>query len=201
MKAKIATARCKTSIRINISLPGSQFDENGWYSAILQPLLPGESYSLLSPDISSRVDAERWSAQAKAFFRTELVVESPKQYPSGIFPISDRIDLRVGRLGSDQFTRICVFTFPIERAPGVRERALLGVAAIGGAGFDVLVGRTKRVWQISDQIEDGGDALAALAAAALLSMLWLAPIVPPREITIFGVKGARTRLEAAGWRT
>lgn len=163
--------------------------------------MPGESYSLLSPDISSKVDAERWNAQAKAFFRTELVVESPKQYPSGIFPISDRIDLKVGRLGSDQFTRVCVLTFPIERAPEVRERALLGVAAIGGAGFDVLVGRTKRVWQISDQIETGGDVLAPLAAAALLSMLWLAPIVPPREITIFGVKGARTRLEAAGWRT
>lgn len=107
----------------------------------------------------------------------------------------------IGRAGSEQYTRIVIITFPIERAPELKERAILGVNAIGGAGFDVLVGRAKRIWQISDQIESGGDPLAPLAGAALLAMLWLAPIVPPGKPTIFGVKGARTRLEAGGWRT
>jgi hypothetical protein len=33
----------------------------------------------------------------------------------------------------------------------------------------------------------------------LLASVLLGPIVPPDEETIFGVKGARTRLNARGW--
>lgn len=178
-----------------------QFDENGWYSGLLQPFSPSQAYSLLSPDPSSRTDPERWNAQAQSFFRTELIIEPQKRYPSGVFPISDQMELKIARRGSGAYTRIVLITFPADRSPEVREKALQGVSAIGGAGFDVLVGRAKRIWQISNQIEPEGDPLAPLAAAALLSMVWLAPIVPPNEKTIFGVKGARTRLEAAGWKT
>jgi hypothetical protein len=35
----------------------------------------------------------------------------------------------------------------------------------------------------------------------VLALVLLAPIVPPDETTIFGVKGARQRLEARGWKT
>ena len=67
--------------------------------------------------------------------------------------------------------------------------------------MDVLVGRAKRVWQIAAAVGEGENALGPLALAGVLASLLLAPIVPPGAGTIFGVKGARERLGAAGWRT
>jgi hypothetical protein len=66
--------------------------------------------------------------------------------------------------------------------------------------MDVLVTRATRVWQIADAVAQGGNALAPLALAGVLASLLLAPIVPPGATTIFGVKGARERLSAAGWK-
>jgi hypothetical protein len=49
-------------------------------------------------------------------------------------------------------------------------------------------------------VGEGENELAPLALAGVLASLLLAPIVPPGAGTIFGVKGARERLSAAGWR-
>jgi hypothetical protein len=57
--------------------------------------------------------------------------------------------------------------------------------------MDVLVARARRVWQIPM----GPDRRAALTLAALLASIWLGPVVPPDEVVIYGVKGARERLE------
>jgi hypothetical protein len=96
---------------------------------------------------------------------------------------------------------VLVVTVPVERAPSVRAAANRGAAAIGGAGMDVLVARARRLWQVRAAVPEGGDARAPLAVAAVLASVHGAPIVPPDEVTIFGVKGARLRLEARGWRT
>lgn len=74
---------------------------------------------------------------------------------------------------------------PVEQCPDVIERANRGVEAIGGAGMDALVARTRRVW-FTD----------SLLVAATLAGTLLGPIVPFDEITIFGVKGARARLHS-----
>jgi hypothetical protein len=73
-----------------------------------------------------------------------------------------------------------------------------GVRAIGGAGMDALVAKAKRVWQVGRAVEGAGDARAPLVLAAALATVMLAPVVPPDEVTIFGVRGARMRLETMG---
>jgi len=95
---------------------------------------------------------------------------------------------------------VLVVTVPIERASNVRAAALAGAAAIGGAGFDALVARARRVWQVRREPEEGSDARAPLLLSAVLASVFLGPIVPPGGGTIFGVKGARERLEKEGWR-
>jgi hypothetical protein len=59
----------------------------------------------------------------------------------------------------------------------------------------VLVARAKRIWQVSKEVAHGEDRNAPLRIAAILASVLLAPIVPPEGDTIYGVKGARERLE------
>jgi hypothetical protein len=178
-----------------------RFDENGWAEGVIKPLAPGEAWSLLAPEASPRVEAERWAHQAETFFRAKVAVVQAKRYPSGALPMTDALEVDVSRKGEGSATRVLVITVPIDRAPDVVEHAALGVQAIGGAGFDVLVAKAKRVWQIDARPAQGDNSAAPLAMAAVLALVLLAPIVPPVETTIFGVKGARQRLEALGWRT
>lgn len=176
-------------------------DENGWATGLVKPFAPGEAWSLLSPDASSRVVAPSWAHQASTFFRANLSVVGEKRYPSGAEPLVDVIEVDIARRGEEKATRVVVVTTPLDRAPDVRESAERGVRAIGGAGFDVLLSRARRLWQARAIVPEDGDKAAPLAVAAVLALVFLAPIVPPNEETIFGVKGARERLEKLGWRT
>jgi hypothetical protein len=164
-------------------------DENGWASGAVAALPLAEAWTLLSPDASARVDAARWAHQARTFFQQALSVAQDKRYPAGTFPLADALDVEA--LGA----RVRVVTLPADRCPEALRAGALGAQAIGGAGFDALVPRTRRVWQIV-----GTSEPAPLLVAAVLASLFLAPVVPPGGGTIFGVKGARERLAALGVR-
>lgn len=174
-----------------------QFDENGWAVGAIAPLAE-PAWSILSPEADARVDAARWAHQARTFFKLELEVLTPKHYPSGALPLADVLEIAIGRgdLGGET-ARVQVVTVPIDRAPEARRRGLDAAAAIGGAGMDALVLRAKRLWQIAD---DAAHPHAPLAIAAVLASLLLGPIVPPSADAIFGVKGARERLDRLGFR-
>lgn len=174
-----------------------EFDENGWATGRIEALPAGESWSLLSPEMEARIDAHRWEHQARAFFGVELTLVQKKVYPSGTTPMVDAAEVDVARAGSAP-TRVLVVTVPLDRAPAVRAAAAAGVRAIGGGGFDALVARARRVWQVREAPLEGGDARAPLTLAAVLAAVLLAPVVPPREEAIFGVKGARERLQRLG---
>lgn len=177
-----------------------EFDGAGWAIGRVEPLRVTEAWSLLSPDPEARVDEQRWAHQAATFFGAELSVVQRKAYPGGALPIADALEVDIAPRGGAA-TRVLVVTVPVDRARAVRSAALQGVAAIGGAGMDALVARARRVWQARAEVAAGGDPRAPLALAAVLAAMMQAPIVPPDEVAIFGVKGARTRLEARGWRT
>ncbi len=170
-------------------------DENGWAKGAIAPLAEA-AWSILSPEPDARVDAARWAHQAATFFKLELEVLTPKRYPSGAMPLADEIEIAIGRAGEDK-AKVRVVTVPIDRAPEARRRGLDAAMAIGGAGMDALVLRAKRLWQIED---DADRPEAALAIAAVLASLLLGPIVPPSGDAIFGVKGARERLDRLGFR-
>jgi hypothetical protein len=163
------------------------YDDNGWLEGALAPMPVADAYSLLSPEREGRIVAERWQHQARRFFETELTVSPAKSYESGGWP---RVDHAVVTLND---TLVEVLTLPLERPSAVIDAADAAVVAIGGAGFDALVRRAERLWQVSAAF-DGPDAKAPLRLAAVLASLFLAPIVPPGGDSIFGVKGARGRL-------
>jgi hypothetical protein len=177
-----------------------KFDGNGWAVGRVDPLGAGESWSLLSPEPEARIDEHRWTHQAQSFFRAELALVQKKSYPSGTTPIADAVEVDIAPRGGPT-SRVLVVTMPLDRVPAARAAAAAGVAAIGGAGFDVLLGRARRLWQVREALVEGGDARAPLAVAAVMAAVLLAPVMPPGEATIFGVTGARGRLEAQGWRT
>lgn len=182
-------------------MPAFTVDENGWAAGAVTPLAASEAWTLLSPEPDARVDAARWAHQAATFFRARLEVVQSKRYPSGTLPLADLVELDVAPRDDARATRVLVVTVPVDRAPEAMRAAAAGVKAIGGAGFDALLPRTRRVWQVRAALAGEGDERAPLAATAVLASLFLAPVVPPEGGTIFGVKGARQRLEKLGWRT
>lgn len=177
------------------------FDENGWAAGAIAALDVEQAWTLLSPEADARVDAARWAHQADRFFRARALVVQDKRYPAGTLPIADRVEVDVGPRDDAARTRVLVVTLPLDRAPELQKAAFAGARAIGGAGFDAILPRSRRVWQVSDCVAEGGDPRAPLALAAVLASLFLAPMLPPGGGTIFGVKGARERLAAKGWRS
>ena len=180
-------------------MPSLDVDANGWAIGAVAPLAIDDAWTLLAPGPDARIDAPRWAHQASAFFRAKLSIVNDKRYPSGTLPLADALEIDAGPEDGDVTTRVLVVTMPSDRAPLARKAGALGAEAIGGAGFDALVARTRRVWQVRASIEQG-DARAPLLVAAVIASLLLAPIVPPGGGTIFGVKGARERLAALGFR-
>lgn len=168
-----------------------ELDENGWAAGLVAALPLAAAWTLLSPEPSSRVDAARWAHQAGTFFRQPLALAHDKRYPAGTFPLADALD--VDALGA----RVRVVTVPADRFPEALQAGAAGARAIGGAGFDALVPRTRRVWQVAAASD---REPAPLLVTAVLASLFLAPVVPPGGGTIFGVKGARERLAALGFR-
>lgn len=188
-----------------------ELDENGWAVGRVDAWPIAGAWSLISPEPHARIDAARWAHQATTFFGATLAVLGEKLYPSGTTPLVDRVSLEIAPartisryrapgIESSAPTRIELITLPLDRAPAVLEAAGAAVAAIGGAGFDALLARGRRLWQIDDRVAEGGDPRAPLVAAAVLASVLLAPIVPPGGGAIFGVKGARERLAQRGWR-
>jgi hypothetical protein len=195
-----------------------EYDDNGWARGVIALLPLGEAWLLLSPEPDARVDAARWTHQAETFFHARLAVVQEKRYPSGTLPIADRVDVDLTLRGAAEGTRVRVVTVPADRAPEALAAGVAGARAIGGAGFDAILPRTRRIWQVRARLDDPGygaepgsagrspivkpgDDRAPLAVAAVLASLFLAPIVPPEGGAIFGVKGARERLAARGLRT
>ncbi|WP_437792505.1 hypothetical protein [Sorangium sp. So ce693] len=182
-----------------------EFDGSGWAEGRIELLPPSEGWSLLSPEPEARIDEHRWAHQARVFFGAELTLVQKKAYPSGTTPMADAVEVDIARTSSSSSStpraasRVLVMTVPLDRAPLVRAAAAAGVQAIGGRGFDALLARARRVWQVREPPIAGDDARAPLVVTAVLAAVLLAPVVPPGEATIFGVKGARERLQRLGW--
>jgi hypothetical protein len=173
------------------------FDSHGWASAPVDVLPANAAYSLFSAETTARIDIAQLAHKARTFFATALEIDPAKAYPDGRTPDSDALYVDIKPLGKTSVapTRVYVVTFLLEREPAFRKVGDAAAAAIGGAGMDVLVARAKRIWQVAQDRQQGDDIHAPLRVAAILAAVLLAPIVPPAGQTIYGVKGARERLE------
>jgi hypothetical protein len=174
-----------------------QFDRHGWAMGTIAALPTTSAYTLFSAEGAARIDIAVFAHKARTFFASSFELEQPKAYPNDATPDADAVHVEIKRLGkqSASATRVLVVTWPIEREPGIRSIGDTAARAIGGAGMDALVARAKRIWQVSSEIVSGDDPNAPLRVAAIFASVLLAPIVPPEGNTIYGVKGARERLE------
>ena len=156
------------------------------YPRVMHPWSPRDAWSLLSPDADARVEMPRWMHAARTFLDAAL----------SALEGGDDGEVLVGVAPARAVAKVTVVrvrTMLVSAAPEGLAAAHAGVRAIGGAGMDALVAKAKRVWQVGRAVE--GDARAPLVLAAALATVMLAPVVPPDEVTIFGVRGARMRLE------
>jgi len=172
-------------------------DRNGWALSPVAALPVSHAYTLLAAEPSSRMDIAVWAHKARTFFGAALELARPKAYPDAAAPRADAALVEVRRAKASVATCVYLVTLPIGDAPEALRAAEAGARAIGGAGMDRLVERATRVWQVSTERASGDDPSAPLALAAILASVFLAPIVPPGGGTVFGVKGARERLESA----
>ena len=172
-----------------------RFDDNGWLIDAPPLLARTASYNLLAPEPASTFDAARLTHQATRFFALDLTVMTEKHYPAGGFPKRDAAHIRIAR--GDDAHELLVTTIPLTEAPAIAAQATDAAARIG-AGFDVLVARATRLWQLPK-----GPNPHALALATVLASIHLAPILAPDDdaTPLFGVKTARSLLSALGWRT
>lgn len=166
---------------------------------MIVPMPPREALCLFAPDRAPRLDLPRWTQQAATFFAARVALVQTLGDPSGALPDAARFELDVAPIAGGAATRVRVLTVPLDDAPAAREAGRRGVEAIGGAGFDALLARAARLWQVEARPAGEGDPRAPLVVAALIASVLLAPIVPPGEETIFGVRGARRRLVDLGW--
>jgi hypothetical protein len=175
-------------------------DENGWAKGKIEALSLDRAWTLFSPEAEARIDAPRWAHQAQRFFSMQIAIAPPKRYPSGALPLADACEIALAppKREAGAAARVRVITVPLDRAPHARSAALAIARGPAGGGFEALILRARRLWQI-DASPIEGDARAPIAAAALLASLLLAPVLPPGESVLFGVKTARERLERLGF--
>jgi hypothetical protein len=175
-----------------VLVSAATYDEHGWCTDALGAWPVDGCTSLLAPTPSSAFAVERWDHQARRFFGCEFTTSPAKRYEAG-WPVLDRGFLELRRAGHDVTSRVEVRTFPAAREPALVARAAMAAAAMGGAGFDVLVRRTQRLWQLRAEAPLLDEDAEELAAAVLASVM-LGPILA-RDGALFGVKTARERLE------
>lgn len=162
-------------------------------------LAPGEAWCLFAPDLAPRADLPRWQRQAETFFDASLTLVQTLSDPSGALPDCAALELDVRPLAGGEASRVRVLTVPLSEAPELLAVGREAVEAIGGAGFDALLAKARRAWQVQARTVGPGDARAPAVMAAILASVLLAPIVPPGERVAFGVRGARLRLMDAAW--
>ncbi len=161
-----------------------RYDDNGWAEGPVNALPRREATTLFCSE-NVRLDPALLAAHARSLLDLELTLTPPKRFESGASPNADLA--RVTLAGESAWVRV----FPVERGPLLRAEALRVAEGLGGQGMDLLVKRATRVLQVSDP---SGD-LVELRIAALLSASFLAVIFPREESALFGIKGARERLE------
>ena len=163
---------------------------------------PADYWCLLAAAPVGRVELPRWIAQAHTLVHAELALLQRLGDPEGVLPAVASLGFTLRPLGDPAEPAVVqVHTLPLAEAPAVKAAAERAAEAIGGAGMDALVARATRAWLVARTPASGGDPRAPLAMAALLAGVLLAPVVPPEGGVIFGLRGARLRLESLGWRT
>lgn len=168
-------------------------DEAGWYVGPVIALVQSEAYSLFVSDAAARFNESALRATARLVMGVELAMTPPKSFPHGSAPNAD-MALMTLRGNTLEDSIVAARLMPIERATPLRRHAV----NIGRGGMETLAERARKLVQI-ERVPQQGDVRAPLVCAAIFASAFLAPILPFDEDMLFGIKGAKERLTAAGF--
>lgn len=167
-----------------------RFDASGWSVGLVAPLARDRAYTLFTADSGARFDARMLTPHAAKLAGVVLTIEPAKQFAHGAVPTSDSATIILD--GDDLLSsRVAARILPIERAWDLKRAA----RAAGAMGMETLVDRARKIIQIEAAVIEG-DARAPLVCAAVFAGTFLAAVFPPDEDVLFGLKGAKERLEA-----
>ena len=139
------------------------------------------------PDL--RLDVDALARQAERYFATQLGATVDKRYEE-VVPEADAARIVVaGGDGTSSGTRLC-----FGRAAESADFAAAEEAerATGTYGLALLAQRCKTIWIVVPETEEDR---AALTIAAVFASSMLGPILSPGGREIYGVRGARLKLE------
>lgn len=155
-----------------------------------------ESFTVFAQRNDAILEANLWERHASQFFSTKVGLTIEKKYGDIAPPIVDAARVVVAPPEVPPGTRFC---YARPREDDDFDAADAADARAGSTGLDLLAKRCGYVWLVAAEGED--DRLAMLLAAIIASVV-LGPILSPDQQTLFGVRTARSKLEAprAGYR-
>jgi hypothetical protein len=147
------------------------------------------AYAVFAQRDDARLDADAIARQGERFFATRIGFTVDKRYDDGAPDIDAARVVVAGGDGTSSGTRLC-YGRPVESADlAAAEEA---ERAMGTYGLALLAQRCKTIWIVLPEIEEDR---AALTIAAILASQLLGPILSPGGKEIYGVRGARLKLE------
>lgn len=146
------------------------------------------SFAVFAQRADARLDLEPMKRQAEQFFSIKIGSSVEKRYE--VSPDTDAARIIVaGGDGTSSGTRLC-FARPVDASDlAAAEEA---ERAMGTYGLALLAQRCKTLWCIVPESEDDR---AALTIAAIFASTMLGPILSPGGQEIYGVRGARLKLD------
>jgi hypothetical protein len=147
------------------------------------------AYAVFAQRTDARLDIDAVKRQAERFFSARVGLTVDKRYDDRAPAVDAARVVLAGSDGTSSGTRLC-FARPVDGSDlGAAEEA---ERATGTYGLALLATRCKVLWCV---LPAGDDDRAALTLAAILASTMLGPILGPGGREIFGVRGARLKLE------
>ncbi len=151
------------------------------------------SFAVFSQRADVVLDVDALARQAERFFATKLGATVDKRYGDGGGEVAPEVDAArivvAGGDGTSSGTRL-VYGRAVESADLVAAEE--AERAMGTYGLALLAQRCKTIWIVVPETEEDR---AALTIAAIFASQMLGPILSPHGREIYGVRGARLKLE------
>ncbi len=157
--------------------------------ALSSPALD-RSYAVFSQRPDVVLDIEAIKRQAERFFASRVGLTVDKRYdPMTAHEVDAARVVIAGGDGTSSGTRLCY-----GRAVDAADLAAAEAAerTMGTYGLALLAQRCKTIWLVIPEVEEDR---AALTLAAIFASHMLGPIMSPGGQEIYGVRGARLKLE------
>jgi hypothetical protein len=157
--------------------------------ALSSPALD-RTYAVFSQRANAALDIEAIKRQAERFFASRVGLTVDKHYDATEPPEVDAARVVIaGGDGTSSGTRLC-YGRPVDAADLTAAEA--AERAMGTYGLALLAQRCKTIWLVVPEVEEDR---AALTLAAIFASHMLGPIMSPGGQELYGVRGARLKLE------